>query len=137
MTTFIVKILLNFLTVDSLCTVLAKIISKLLSYASKKGGKAWDITKSVIVKVNNWTSLFLQVYEDEELDKEEEKLIAEAIKNGTDIAKIVDIFKKSSKSKAIEETKAEAEKKPAAKKRSAKVTSKRKDSIIKRSSKSK
>ena len=137
MTTFIVKILLNFLTVDSLCTVLAKIISKLLSYASKKGGKAWDITKSVIVKVNNWTSLFLQVYEDEELDKEEEKLIAEAIKNGTDIAKIVDIFKKSSKSKAIEETKAEAEKKPTAKKSSAKAPSKRKDSSIKRSSKSK
>lgn len=137
MTTFIVKILLNFLTVDSLCTVLAKIISKLLSYASKKGGKAWDITKSVIVKVNNWTSLFLQVYEDEELDKEEEKLIAEAIKNGTDIAKIVDIFKKSSKGKAAEEAKAEEEKKPAAKKRSAKAPSKRKDSSIKRSSKSK
>ena len=135
MTTFIVKILLNFLTVDSLCTVLAKIISKLLSYASKKGGKAWDITKSVIVKVNNWTSLFLQVYEDEELDKEEEKLIAEAIKNGTDIAKIVDIIKKSSKGKAAEE--AEEEKKPAAKKSSAKAPSKRKDSSIKRSSKSK
>ena len=135
MTTFIVKILLNFLTVDSLCTVLAKIISKLLSYASKKGGKAWDITKSVIVKVNTWTSLFLQVYEDEELDKEEEKLIAEAIKNGTDIAKIVDILKKSSKGKAAEE--AEEEKKPAAKKSSAKAPSKRKDSAIKRSSKSK
>lgn len=137
MTTFIVKILLNFLTVDCLCTVLAKIISKLLSYASKNGGKAWDITKSVIVKVNNWTSLFLQVYEDEELDKEEEKLIAEAIKNGTDIAKIVDILKKSSKGKAAEEAKAEEEKKPAAKKSSAKAPSKRKDSSIKRSSKSK
>ena len=137
MTTFIVKIFLNFLTVDNLCTVLAKIISKLLSYASKKGGKAWDITKSVIVKVNNWTSLFLQVYEDEELDKEEEKLIAEAIKNGTDIAKIVDILKKSSKGKASEETKAEEKKKPAAKKSSAKAPSKRKDSAIKRSSKSK
>lgn len=137
MTTFIVKILLNFLTVDNLCTVLAKIISKLLSYASKKGGKAWDITKSVIVKVNNWTSLFLQVYEDEELDKEEEKLIAEAIKNRTDIAKIVDILKKSSKGKAAEEAKAEEEKKPAAKKSSAKAPSKRKDSAIKRSSKSK
>lgn len=99
MTTFAIKILLNFLTVDNLCAVLAKTISMILSYASKKGGKAWDVAKGVIVKVNNWTSLFLQVYEDETLDKDEEKLIAESIKNETDIAKVVDILKKAASEK--------------------------------------
>ena len=89
MMTFITTFLLKFLTVDNLCTVIAKAISALLAYASKKGGKAWDIAKSVIVKVNNWTSLFLQMTE------EEEKLIADAIKNKTDIAKVIDIIKKA------------------------------------------
>ena len=91
--TLITTFLLKFLTVDSLCTIAAKIISTLLAYASKKGGKAWDIAKAAIVKVNNWTSLFLQVYDDEKLTEDEEKLIAEAIKNKTDIAKIIDIIK--------------------------------------------
>lgn len=99
MTTFITTFLLKFLTIDNLCTVLAKIISLLLAYASKKGGKAWDITKTVIAKVNNWTSLYLQVYDDEKLTEEEEKLIAEAIKNKTDIAKVVDIIKKANEAK--------------------------------------
>ena len=95
MMTFITTFLLKFLTVDNLCTVIAKAISALLAYASKKGGKAWDIAKSVIVKVNNWTSLFLQVYDDEKMTEEEEKLIADAIKNKTDIAKVIDIIKKA------------------------------------------
>ena len=99
MVTFMTSILLKFLTVDNLCTILAKIISLLLAYASKKGGKAWDITKATIVKVNNWTSLYLQVYDDEQLTKEEEKLIADAIKNKTDIAKVIDIIKKANEEK--------------------------------------
>ena len=90
---YITAFLLKFLTVDGLCAVLAKAISALLAYASKKGGKAWDTAKSVIVKVNNWTSLFLQVYDDEQLTEDEEKIIANAIKNKTDIAKIIDIIK--------------------------------------------
>lgn len=97
--TFITTLLLKFLTIDNLCTVLAKIISSLLAYASKRGGKAWDIAKAAIVKVNTWTSLFLQVYDDEKLTAEEEKLIANAIKNKTDIAKIIDIIKKANEEK--------------------------------------
>jgi hypothetical protein len=98
MATFITTFMLKFLTVDGLCSIIAKIISALLSYASKKGGKAWDTAKAVIVKVNNWTSLFLQVYDDEEMSEEEEKLVADAIKNKTDIAKVIDILKKEKKS---------------------------------------
>lgn len=100
MTTFITSLLIKFLTVDNLCTVLAKIISALLTYASKKGGKAWDIAKAAIVKVNTWTSLFMQVYDDDNMSEEEEKLVAEAIKSKTDIAKVIDIIKKANEQKA-------------------------------------
>ena len=99
MATFITAFLLKFLTVDNLCTILAKIISLLLAYASKKGGKAWDISKATIVKVNIWTSLFLQVYDDDNMSAEEEQLVADAIKNKTDIAKVVDIIKKANEEK--------------------------------------
>jgi len=94
MTSILTTIALKFLTVDGLCTVAAKVIANLLAWASKKGGKAWDVAKVAITKINLWTSLFLQVYDDEELTQEEEAQIAEAIKNKTDIAKLVDIIKK-------------------------------------------
>lgn len=81
MTSTIMTIALKFLTVDGLSQLAAKIISNLLSWASKKGGKAWDIAKAVITKINLWTSLFLQVYDDDTMSESEEKLVAEAIKN--------------------------------------------------------
>lgn len=93
LTSFVVKLL----DVDTLCTLVAKAIACLLSYASKKGGKAWDIAKTSVVKINLWTSLFLQVYEDETLSEEDEKKIADAIKKETNIAKLVDILKEEKK----------------------------------------
>ena len=81
MTSIIMTIALKFLTVDGLSQLAAKIISNLLFWASKKGGKAWDIAKTVITKINLWTSLFLQVYNDDTMTEDEEKLVAEAIKN--------------------------------------------------------
>ena len=101
MATTILAFLLKFLTVDNLCTVLAKAISLLLAYASKKGGKAWDTAKAAILKINVWTSLFLQVYDDDNMNAEEEKLVADAIKSKTDIAKVVDIIKKANEDKKI------------------------------------
>ena len=81
MATIITTALVKFLDVDALCALVAKAVSCILAYASKKGGKAWDIAKAAIVKINVWTSLFLQVYEDEALTADEEKAIAEAIKS--------------------------------------------------------
>ena len=75
------KLLMKFMDVDALCALVAKAVSYILAYASKKGGKVWDIAKAAIVKINIWTSLFLQVYEDETLTADEEKAIAEAIKS--------------------------------------------------------
>jgi hypothetical protein len=72
---------LKFLTVDGLCQLAAKIISNLLCWASKRGGKSWDVAKTVITKINLWTSLFIQVYDDNTMTEDEEKIVAEAIKN--------------------------------------------------------
>lgn len=93
------NILVNFLDIDTICSLIAKAIAKILSYASKKGGKAWDTAKDAITKINLWTSLFMQVYEDDNMSEDDEKLIAEAIKKETRIDKLVDILKKESEKK--------------------------------------
>lgn len=91
----IMSFLMKFLDIESICAMLARLIALLLSYASKRGGKTWDVAKNVITKVNLWTSLFVQVYDDETLTSEEEKIIADAIKRQTSIDKAVDILQKS------------------------------------------
>ena len=78
---WMISFLVKFLDLDSICTMLARLIALVLHYASKRGGKAWDLAKNVITKVNLWTSLFVQVYDDENLTEEEEKVIADAIKS--------------------------------------------------------
>lgn len=95
MKSMVMSFFMKFLDTDVLCSLIAKAIAAILSHASKRGGKAWDVAKTAIVKVNLWTSLFLQVYEDETLSAEDEKLIAEAIKKETDVEKLVDIIKKN------------------------------------------
>jgi len=59
MASIIMAIALKFLTVDGLSQLTAKIISNLLFWASRKGGKSWDAAKNVITKINLWTSLFI------------------------------------------------------------------------------
>ena len=88
------NLILNFLSVDTISQVIAKIIANLLRKASTNGGEMWDKVKAVIVQINTWTSIFIQVYEDDNLTKEEEEQIAKAIKEKTQISKISDILKK-------------------------------------------
>lgn len=97
MTKSIMSFVMKFLDVDTLCALVAKAIACMLSYASKKGGKAWDTAKTAVAKINLWTSLFMQVYEDDTLDSEDEQKIAEAIKKETSIEKLVDILNSSKK----------------------------------------
>ena len=94
------SLIVSLFSVDNICTFIAKAIARILSWASKKGGKSWDIAKAAILKINVWTSLFLQVYEDDELTADDEKLIAEAIKKETDITKLIDILKSKTAKKA-------------------------------------
>lgn len=100
MKSIMMSLFIKFLDLDSICMLIAKCVAIILSYASKKGGKAWDIAKAVITKINLWTSLFVQVYDDENMTEKEEKLVAEAIKKQTDISKVVDILKEKNGKKA-------------------------------------
>jgi len=90
----IFSLLLKLLSVDTICSLIARAIARLLTTASKKGGKMWDKVKAVIVQINKWTSLFLQVYDDDNLTEEEEKIIANAIKNETPVGNISELIKK-------------------------------------------
>lgn len=94
MKSIVTSLIVKLLDVDTICTLVAKAIARILQYASKKGGSAWDVAKKVVTKVNLWTSLFLQVYDDEELTPEEERKIADAIRRETSVEKLVDILRK-------------------------------------------
>lgn len=87
------SLLLKFVTVDSLCALIAKAIAKMLSYASKNGGESWDNAKTAMSKIAVWVNLFNEVYADDKLTAEEEAKIAEAIKNETPVDKISEILK--------------------------------------------
>lgn len=90
----IYNILLKFLSVDTICKLIARGIAKILEIASKKGGDTWDKAKAVVKQIHVWCGLFLEVYDDDDLTPEEETKIADAIKNQTSVEKIVDILNK-------------------------------------------
>ena len=89
----ILNILVKFLDVDTICKLIAKLISRVLEKASGRGGTAWDVSKKVIAKTGRWCALFTEVYEDDSMTPEEEALVADAIRNQTDIEKVIDIIK--------------------------------------------
>jgi len=88
------ELAIKFLSVDTVCSIIAKGIAKILENSSKKGGSTWSKSKKMIQKIHLWCGLFLEVYDDDTLTKEEEQKIADAIKNQTNVKKIVTILKK-------------------------------------------
>lgn len=94
MKNWLINLFFKSLTVDNISQIAARCIVWLLEYARNKGDKYWDTAKGVIRKINNWCSLFLEVYEDDELTEEDEAKIAEAIKNQTDVQTIANILQK-------------------------------------------
>lgn len=91
----IFNMVMNMLTVDNISKLFARLICWLLEFSRNKGGKAWDTSKGILVRVKIWIDLFLQVYEDDELTKYEEELIRKAIMRETDLTKIQDILKQA------------------------------------------
>lgn len=89
----ILNIMIKFLDVDTICKLISRLIARVLEKASRKGGTAWDVSKRVIAKTGKWCALFTEVYEDDNMTPKEEALVAEAIRNQTDIEKVVDIIK--------------------------------------------
>lgn len=90
----LMNFLLKFISVESICTLLAKLIAKLLKIASQKGGDKWDKSKEILNKASIWINLFNEVYEDDTMTPEEEERVAKAIEDQTSIEKLVDILKK-------------------------------------------
>ena len=103
----LIKLLFKTLSIDNVSMLAAKCIVWLLEYARNKGDKYWDKAKAVIRKINLWCSLFLEVYEDDELTEEEEAKIAEAIANETDFQTIAEILNKKLTKKRGRKAKAE------------------------------
>lgn len=91
---FLTNLLFKSMTIETIASLIAKCVVWLLEYARGKGDKYWDKAKNVIRKVNIWCSLFLEVYEDDELTEDEEEKIAEAIANETELTTIASIIKK-------------------------------------------
>ena len=89
---FLIKLVFKSIKLEDISRIAAKCVVWLLEYARNKGDKYWDTAKGVIRKINNWCSLFLEVYEDDELTEEDEKKIAEAIANETDVKTIAKIL---------------------------------------------
>lgn len=94
---FIIWIASKFVTVDRVSSLIAGLIVKLLEYARNKSDEHWDTAKKIVEQNIKWSNLFLQVYEDDTLTEEEEKLIANEIAKMTDeetIKKILEGLKK-------------------------------------------
>jgi len=89
-----IALLIRFCTVDNLCAVAARIISAILLWASKRGGSRWESAKGAVKKIKTWCELFDQVYEDDEMSADEEKMVADAIRRETPVEKIVEILQK-------------------------------------------
>lgn len=94
MKTLLISLILKFLTPANIASVMAKCIANLLRYASRNGGKAWDLSKEIIGQAQIWTQLFNEVYSDEEISQSDEEKIADAVEQNTGLSKIVDILKK-------------------------------------------
>lgn len=79
MKTIIRFLIRKFLTPKKVAQLLAGIIADLLRKASNTGN--WDKIKSIIDVATKAITLFNDVYADETIDKDDERLIAEAIEN--------------------------------------------------------
>lgn len=92
MKTAVISVLMNFVSVEFIAKIIAMGISKLISYASRKGGATWTKVKGIMKKIENWIHLFNEVYEDDEMTPEEEAKVAEAIAGLTTIKKVSQII---------------------------------------------
>ena len=81
---WLIKLGLKFVSYKTLVETIACGIAYLLEYARENASKeGWDKAKSGVKEIKNWLTLFDQVYEDDNLSEEEEKLIQDAISKCT------------------------------------------------------
>ena len=84
MTKWLIKLGMKFVSYKTLVETIACGIAYLLEYARENASKeVWDKAKNGVKEIKNWLTLFDQVYDDDSLSEEEEKLIQDAISNCT------------------------------------------------------
>ena len=84
MTKWLIKLGMKFVSYKTLVETIACGIAYLLEYARENASKeGWDKAKNGVKEIKNWLTLFDQVYDDDNLSNEEEKLIQDAISNCT------------------------------------------------------
>ena len=84
MTKWLIKLGMKFVSYKTLVETIACGIAYLLEYARENASKeGWDKAKNGVKEIKNWLTLFDQVYDDDNLSEEEEKLIQDAISNCT------------------------------------------------------
>jgi len=91
MRTAIFSVLVKFFNIDTICMCIGFLLSKLLLWARRLDN--WDLLKAIIKKLRGWLDIIDQVIEDDELTEDEEKLIADALKNSRSVNKITDVIK--------------------------------------------
>lgn len=105
MTNFLIKTLLKFVSYDVLVEIIAKGLAYILEFARKKASpEAWDKAKLTVKTIKTWTTLFDEVYEDDNLTEEEEKLIQDAIADCTAVESIYELLHKKALKKAAKKT---------------------------------
>ena len=84
MTKWLIKLGMKFVSYKTLVETSACGIAYLLEYARENASKeGWDKAKNGVKEIKNWLTLFDQVYDDDNLSEEEEKLIQDAISKCT------------------------------------------------------
>ena len=84
MTKWLIKLGMKFVSYKTLVETIACGIAYLLEYARENASKeGWDKAKNGVKEIKRWLTLFDQVYDDDNLSNEEEKLIQDAISNCT------------------------------------------------------
>ena len=84
MTKWLIKLGMKFVSYKTLVETIACGIAYLLESARENASKeGWDKAKNGVKEIKNWLTLFDQVYDDDNLSNEEEKLIQDAISNCT------------------------------------------------------
>ena len=84
MTKWLIKLGMKFVSYKTLVETIACGIAYLLEYARENASKeGWDKAKNGVKEIKNWLTLFDQVYDDDNMSNEEEKLIQDAISNCT------------------------------------------------------
>lgn len=106
------KLGLKFVSYETLVGVIASALAYIMEYARKKASpEGWEKAKKSVKAVKTWVNLFDEVYEDDTLTEEEEKLIEQAISDCTMVDSIYKLLKNKKAPKKVGATKKTSTKK--------------------------